>query len=266
MKKKYVVAFLATLFFILAFSIITSAQPAADSFGVEDASGGAGTYVEVPVIITNVSNGPVQGIRLRVDYNENVLNLTNISNGDLTLNWTRLQLGEDRHTMIIAHTSDAIPNESSGSVVLLNFHVIGSPGDTSPMNMTLIELSNPEGEVGTAPARNGLFSVTPSVDSTPTPTPPPSNGDARDGDSSVSGGGSPTTPTPTPTEKPPAVGDVAATPSPTLAPIITQPSATPTQTPTPTPAPVPRTPPLFLILIVIVVIVIAGIIIMVMKR
>jgi len=140
----------------------TGAVPTADSLGVEDASGWSGTCVGVPVNITNVRNGPVQGIRLRMDYNESVLNLTNISNGDLTSVWTQLQLGEDRGTMVIAtgETGDAISNGSSGSVVLLNFSVIGSPGDMSPMNMTLIELSDPEGAVvGTAPAKNGTFVV-----------------------------------------------------------------------------------------------------------
>ena len=142
-------------------TVSSTGVPTADSLGVEDASGWSGAYVGVPVNITNVRNGPVQGIRLGVDYNESVLNLTNISNGDLTSAWTHLQLGEDRHTMVIAttNTGDAISNGSSGSVVLLNFSVIGSPGDTSPMNLSLIELSNPEGEVGTAPARNGTFIV-----------------------------------------------------------------------------------------------------------
>jgi hypothetical protein len=137
------------------------AVPTADYLEIEDASGSSGTYVAVPVSITNVINGPVQGIRLRVDYNESVLNLMNISNGDLTLTWTRLQLGGDRHTMIIAtaYIGDAIPNGSTGSIVLLNFSVIGSPGDTSPMNMSVIELSNPAGIVGTAPARNGTFVI-----------------------------------------------------------------------------------------------------------
>ena len=136
--------------------------PTADYLEVEDASGRSGTHVEVPVNIANVTNGPVQGIRLRVDYNESVLNLTSISNGNLTSAWTRLQLGEDRHNMVIAttdYTGDAIPDGSSGSVVLLNFSVVGLPGDTSPMNLSLIELSNPDGEVGTAPAKNGTFVV-----------------------------------------------------------------------------------------------------------
>jgi hypothetical protein len=128
---------------------------------VEDASGDSGTYVEVPVDVTNVTNGPVQGIRCRIDYTESVLTLTSISNGDLTSTWERLMLGNDSHTMTVAtaYTGAAIPDGSSGSVVLLNFHVIGSSGETSPMNMTLIELANPDGEVGTAPAKNGIFTV-----------------------------------------------------------------------------------------------------------
>ena len=134
MKKKHVPAFLSLIFLILTFLLTASvlvlalAPPTADSFGVEDANGNSGTYVEVPVNITNVMNGPVQGIRFKVNYTDSVLNLTTISNSDLTSAWTQLQLGEDRHTMVIAttHSGDAIPNGSSGSVVLLKFHVIGS--------------------------------------------------------------------------------------------------------------------------------------------
>ena len=269
MKRKYdvVFPFFATLIFILTLSVTVLAQsaqstaPTADSFGVEDASGQSGTYVEVPVNIANVRNGPVQGIRIRVDYNESVLSLTSISEGNLTANWTHLQLGEDRHTMTIAtsYTGDAILDGSSGSVVLLNFHVLGSPGDKSPMNLSLIELSNPDGEVGTAPARNGTFTIKPSAEQL-TPTPTPSLGGGGGG-----GGGGYVPTTPTPAEKQTAVEGVAVTPALTTpAPTITPPSTAPI--PAPTPAPVPGLPPLFLILIVTAVIVIAGIIIIVLRR
>jgi Cohesin domain len=174
MKKKCVVALLFALPLILAISSTALAQPepTAESFGVESASGKSGEYVVVPVSITNVINGPIQGIGCRIDYNEGVLSLTSIRNDDLTSAWTHLQLGEDKHTMIIAtpHIGDAIPDGSTGSVVLLNFHVVGSPGDTSPMDMALIELSSPEGEIGTAPAKNGTFTEITTI-STPTPTP-----------------------------------------------------------------------------------------------
>jgi len=172
MTTNFFVAFLATFFFAFAilqpafvFAEATNADlPTADRFGVEDASGKSGTYVEVPVNITNVWNGPVQSIRLGVDYDESVLNMSSISKVDLTSKWTTIRLGEDRHTIIVTgYMDDAIQNGSSGSVVLLNFSVIGSPGDTSTMNMSFIELANPNPDVRvgrTVPARNGTFTVT----------------------------------------------------------------------------------------------------------
>nr|QNO56732.1 hypothetical protein HGIILDEE_00021 [Methanosarcinales archaeon ANME-1 ERB7] len=55
----------------------------------------------------------------------------------------------------------AIQNGSTGSVVLLNFSVIGELDDTSEMDFTNIQLA--EGhqnyQIGTAPAKNGTFTM-----------------------------------------------------------------------------------------------------------
>ncbi|MEA2076072.1 MAG: cohesin domain-containing protein [Euryarchaeota archaeon] len=259
--------FLAALILILASSTITLAQPVAptaDGFGVEDASGNKGTYVVVPVNVTNTANGPILGIGFDIVYNKNVIKVTDVSKGNLVHNWSEPNVNNNfswgtQITIAGFHADNAIPDGTNGSVVLLNFLVIGSSGDTSSMDMTLIELSDPEGEVGrTTPARNGIFTVTPSGEPTPTPTPSGGRG---------GGGYVPTTPTPTPA--------VAATPVPTEAPVeiptlapTTTPSAssTPTQTPALTPVSTPGTPPLFLISIVIAVIVITGIITVVLRR
>jgi hypothetical protein len=270
MKKKYAVAFLATFFLIFAIPIITlvlaqpaTATPIADSLGVGDASGDKGTYAVVPVNITNATNGPVLGIGFDIAYNKNVINATDVLKGNLVpSNWADPNVNNNfiwgtKITIAGFYAADAIPNGTSGSVVLLNFSVIGLPGDTSPMNMTLIELSNPDGEVGrTAPARNGTFTVTQSGETTPTPAPTSSTGGGG------GGGYVPTTPTPKPTEKPPAIEEVAATPSPTLAPTVTSPTATPAQTPAPT-IPVAQVPVMrwFMILMAIfisVIIVLTG--------
>ena len=233
MKKKCAVALLFAIPLILAISSTALAQPepTAESFGVESASGKSDEYVVVPVSITNVINGPIQGIRCRIDYNEGVLSLTNIGNGDLTSAWTHLNLSKDKHTMIIAtaKTEEAIPDGFTGSVVLLNFHVIGSPGDTSPMDMALIELSNPEGEIGTAPAKNGVFTVKRTETTTTT---------------SLSGGGGGgysafiPTPSPVPVSTPTTTPTLTETLISTPAPIPTiMPSALPAAAPTSTPTP-----------------------------
>ena len=177
MKKKNVVAFLAT-FFILTSSIIILAQPAAatptaDSLGVGDVSGDKGTYVIVPVNITNVKNGPILGIGFEIAYDKDVINVTDVSKGNLTSKWALPNVNNNfswgaKITIAGFHEADAIPNEANGSVVLLNFSVVGLPGDISPMNMTPIELSNPDGFSGTAPAKNGTFTViSPGADITP---------------------------------------------------------------------------------------------------
>lgn len=137
------------------------ALPTAALFGVDNATGRSGTQVTVPVNITSVMNGLVQGIRFSVEYNASVLNLTNVTRGDLTTGWTHLQLGANRRTIFVGttHAADGLPDTSTGSVAILNFTVLGAPGETSPMNIVLVELANPSGVIGTAPVKNGTFFV-----------------------------------------------------------------------------------------------------------
>ncbi len=145
----------------------TSAGPTAYSVSIEDCYGPFGSYVEVPVLIEDVSGAPIQGVRLVMDYNESVLDLSEISYGEWTSEWTDMKLGEDKHALVIAtgESEGAIPIGGSGSVVLLVFSVIGAPGDTSPLDLSLIELSNSEGVVGTAPGEHGTFLVVTSMGS-----------------------------------------------------------------------------------------------------
>jgi len=155
---------------VVVFSVlVTTTFPAsssatADNFGVEDASGYKDTNVEVPVNITNVQNGPIISITFNLLYNTSVITVTDAQNSNLTSFWdnpninnfawgTRVSLVYDTQT---AH---ALQNRSTGSVVLLNFSVIGEPGETSRMNLTNIQMADTEYNVGTAPAKNGTFSI-----------------------------------------------------------------------------------------------------------
>ena len=204
---------------VLAMMMPTSAQiQMADEFGVENAMGDPNTYVEVPVNITNVQNGPIQTIMFDVIYNSSVLELVSIKNGDLTpllvstnLAWTNIILGGNKESITLntPNQAYAIANGSSGSVVLLNFSVKNVPGGTSPMNMSNIDFGSTSLQSGTALPMDGKFTITgqpqtPEAGATVTPTESP--------------GASPTSPV-------------------TTAPSVVTPSSTkkPTATPTPTP-------------------------------
>ena len=144
---------------------IILAASTADNFGVDDATGYPGTNVLVPVNITNVQNGPIISLIFNISYDKSVINVVDVQEGDLTSDWdspiynngfdwgTRVAIVYDG---IVEH---GIQNGMSGSVVVLKFSVIGEAGETSPMDFSDIQLSGTDYNVGTAPAKNGTFTI-----------------------------------------------------------------------------------------------------------
>jgi len=150
------------------FELTALAAPTADDFGVDDANGLIGTYVTVPVNITNTSNGPISGVVFNIAYDKTVINVTGVSRGTLTSNWNFLGFNNNfawGTRVSLSGASDyAIKNGSSDSVALLNFRVIGTRNERSYMNLSDLELSDVSGyNVGTAPPKNGTFYVTDTV-------------------------------------------------------------------------------------------------------
>jgi len=135
---------------------------AADSFGVNDASGSPGNTVSVPIVINNVMNGPIQTIIFNMDYEESVILLDTVVTGPLTSSGWMPTVGTNKHSITLTtfNTVLAIPNGSTGIVGYLNFQVVGSPGSTSLMTPQNIDFSNTANQHGTAPAKIGTFSVT----------------------------------------------------------------------------------------------------------
>jgi len=154
---------------VLVFSVfVTTTFPAspsatADSFGVDDANGYKNTEVLVPVNITNVQDEPVIGIIFDIAYDKSVINITDVQNGELTAEWDKPYINNDfswgTTVSLVYNATHALQNGSTGSVVLLNFSVIGDPGETSMMNLTDVQLANTTYDTGTAPAKNGTFSI-----------------------------------------------------------------------------------------------------------
>ncbi|MGB2728486.1 MAG: carboxypeptidase-like regulatory domain-containing protein [Halobacteriota archaeon] len=176
MKKKILSYGLSAIVLLSVLAMVMPASAAvqmADDFGVEDAMGNPNTYVEVPVNITNTANGPISDIGFYLHYNENVLNLTNerIMRVGLASDWPFIITDkEGEGVYFIGLRAKGIPavgiddgtpigDGITGSVVLLNFSVVGGPGTSSYMNLSEVTMKNVSGDDGFAPAKNGTFRV-----------------------------------------------------------------------------------------------------------
>jgi hypothetical protein len=158
------------------------AQPTADSFGVEHASGYKNTTVSVPVTISNTQNGPVTCIIFDVSYDNNVINVVDVKKGTITTSWKsptycNFEWGTKVSIAYTGRDVEAIPNGTSGIIALLKFRVVGEPGETTDMCLNNLQLSDLSGEnVGfdTAPATNGTFTIVTNFTQTPSSTGSPS--------------------------------------------------------------------------------------------
>jgi hypothetical protein len=156
---------------VIVFSVfVTTTFPAspsvtADSFGVNDANGYKNTMVSVPVTITNVQNGPVTSIVFDIAYDKSVINITDVQKGELTAEWDNPDINNDfpwgTTISMVYDTTHALQNGSTGSIAVLNFSVIGEPGEISMTNLMNIDLAGPppDYQPGTAPAKNGTLSI-----------------------------------------------------------------------------------------------------------
>ncbi len=149
---------------LVLFVSTASAQPVATDFGVNDTSGDPDTFVLIPVNITNVQNESIAGIVFDISFDSSVINLTeaHVQRGDLTSVWDSpgYNPANGRISIVFGGSGTEIPINGSGSVVVLNFSVVGAPGAKSAMNISGIQLSGLEGALGTATANNGTFIIT----------------------------------------------------------------------------------------------------------
>ncbi len=137
-------------------------DPTASSLGVSDALGATGALVSVPVTIANIQNGPIICVRFDICYNTSAITVTDVRRGDLTTTWdspTFNNFAWGTSVMIVQNGADELHNGTTGSVVSLDFAVLGSPGSESEMNLQNIQLADAAYNVGSAPPQNGTFSI-----------------------------------------------------------------------------------------------------------
>lgn len=132
----------------------------AEYLGFYDASSREGDIVTIPLEIGNVSNGPIQTMKIILDYNDSVLKFNSVNRTQITDEWSFI-VGADNRSLTLTTTnqSAAIPSGYSGELWNLNFRVIGTSGETSEITPVYIDFSNTANEHGTATAKSGLFSV-----------------------------------------------------------------------------------------------------------
>ncbi len=185
-KENTRLTFCLTLLLVSAifgmFVPFTLAQPAADSIGVDNASGYKNTTVSVPVTLSNTQNGPVTCIIFDVSYDNNVINIVEVKKGTITTSWkSPTYCNFDWGTKVsIVYTGgdvEAIQNGTSGIIALLKFRVVGEPGETTDICLNNLQLSDLSGEnVGfdTAPTTNGTFTIATNLTQTQSSTGSPS--------------------------------------------------------------------------------------------
>jgi|SRR5659263_160269 len=158
--RKLVIALAALVLLVSS----AGAEPMANGFGVNDSSGDPNTFVKVPVNISNVHHESIAGIVFDISFDSSVINLTKdrVQKGDLTAAWDFAIFNPEngRISIVLNDTGTEIPIGGSGSVVILNFSVVGVPGATSVMNVSRIQISGLGGALGNASARNSTFTIT----------------------------------------------------------------------------------------------------------
>jgi len=114
--------------------------------------------VTTSINITNTMNGPIQTILFDIEYDNAVVALTGVSSGSLTASghWQHM-VGENNKSITIAtaYKDEAIPNGSSGSIILLHFTIVGTKGDSSTLTLTSLDMANTALQHGTAPIQSG---------------------------------------------------------------------------------------------------------------
>ena len=143
----------------------------AGEFGVNDATGVKETNVWVPVEIFN-TDIDISCIIFGIHYDKNVLGFESVRLGELTSEWNSPLINDDfdwgTFLILSFNGSNVISENSTGSVVELNFKVIGNVGQTSHMTFSDLNTSPDYGIqlsdidaiiIGTAPPKNGIFTV-----------------------------------------------------------------------------------------------------------
>ena len=133
--------------------------PPAATVQIDDTRANTGETAVIPLRISNASN--LGSIDLELRYNHTVVRVTNATPGDFEVMIPNLEQNATGFVKLVAFQAE---NPGlNGTVVLayLMLTAVGEPGETSPLNLTVMKLTDVEPECRDIPyeTRNGTFSI-----------------------------------------------------------------------------------------------------------
>jgi len=116
-----------------------------------------GNSTTIPIMICNATD--VAGVELNLRYDPDVVNVTGAEQGDFT-SWFALNDSNARDGWVMI-TTYVKGGDLRGDLIVANvmFEAIGSPGDSSPLNLEVIDLADQYGYSKKFVTDDGAFSI-----------------------------------------------------------------------------------------------------------
>ncbi|MCD6221880.1 hypothetical protein J7K25_06965, partial [bacterium] len=127
---------------------------------IPDSSGCSGSTVEIPI---NIDDGTgIAGFQFTVTFDNNVLNATGAIAGSLTSGWTITSNTNTPGQISIAGLDSSLNGISggSGSLCIMQFNVVGNPGQATGLTFTFSKLADVDGQQIAHTFTNGSFLAT----------------------------------------------------------------------------------------------------------
>ena len=159
---------------LVALALLTQTSAAQAELSIGDVSAAHGDEVTIPIMIHDATGVAAVGLNLR--YYPDVVNVTDAEQGDLT-DYFGFDSSNAANGWVTINTYVMV-RDLTGDLIVANvtLEAVGSPGDSSPLNLEIISLVDQYGNEPPGTINNGIFKI-------------PSDGSGNGGSGGSSGGG-----------------------------------------------------------------------------
>jgi len=136
----------------------TTLTPPEVLVSIPDTSAEQRSTIKIPISIGDITGLNVTAINMRLSFNGAVLDAVGAqSDGTMSFSWTELNFVDDENEIQLS-LSGTEPLSGSGTLIFVEFNVVGNANETTPIEISHIQFNNgnPAGVVN-----NGTFTVLP---------------------------------------------------------------------------------------------------------